>query len=293
MPTAHLGSFANLLISNRSSLSFLKLGIEGAIAQNSQQDDPSTENFIHSYTQDLGSTLDTAVRPISSTTSTGESILNDGSAALLHTGYLHLIGFRFSSSFGKRFKYQLFDLDHLVHLVLESCPQSQALFDLANCDDPERRPWHPKLKKLQLRFEQATSSLMTQLKRFLFRFTGLESLQVLLEGDVNPIESGCIIHHGHSLRTLVWDHRTRPVQEDNEQSHDYSPSHQTLFLQGICDGCPELRELGVVISCSSRSGEYQVSIYYDTNWLELRSARASTILENWKIWHCWMCGTCL
>ena len=259
-PATDFSSLANLLVSNRSSLSYLKLGIEGAIAKKLQQNDSSANSFILSYPEDLSSALSTAVRPVSSATRTSKWILNNGSEALLQSEHLHLIGYRFSPSFGKWPKYSMFDLDHLVHLTLESCRNSQALFSLAYDSDLERRPWHPKLRSFQLRVEQATSSFMTQLKRFLFCFTGLEDLQVLLKGRVSLIDTGCVTQHGHSLRTLVWDQRYRPIYDDDDQSHIYCSTRQVRFFEGICNGCPKLRELGVVISYLSFTSEYLVSI---------------------------------
>ena len=106
------------------------------------------------------------------------------------------------------------------------------------------------LKRFSLREEGATSQACTILETFLASFSGLEHLCVLLDQAEGMPDVSCFVYtHGGTLKTLVWEGRTRHRQSLYE---DWSmplndPNRQPDSLSTICDECKRLEGIGFAI----------------------------------------------
>lgn len=163
----------------------------------------------------------------------------------------------------------LFNFDYLITLTLESCfaiYEDDTPFQLLSIRGKNPgKTWTPRLKNFSLRHEAANETFQEPLRLFFAAFKGLINLSVLLEGPGPLMYPECFIeNHGSTLKTLVWDQRTRRRADASQSTAIFEEgtpasfgTKKTKFSRFICEisrGCPELRELGLV-ACPSRNGD--------------------------------------
>lgn len=105
------------------------------------------------------------------------------------------------------------DFKNLNSLAIESCHGLPHAFQLLL--GPDAFPQKPiellRLKAFYLRHETSNVPFQEHLSWFLASLSGLECLQVLLEGSTEAVNLPRILRvHGQTLRILVWDKRSGP-----------------------------------------------------------------------------------
>lgn len=179
---------------------------------------------------------------------------------------LHLICFRILDLLSN-IGLALFDLDRLGYLTLESCfPRNCAFNLLAFAGGTSESSWKPRLKGFAFRHEGQILDLDMQsiLRSFFEGFTGLVHLSVLLEGPNPVVEPSCFIeHHGPSLQTLVWDQRTEARTELDVVTHSSSDTALAQDSDQIVNGCPNLKELGILMATRGDGGRKSYKVRTD------------------------------
>ena len=158
---------------------------------------------------------------------------------------LGLCGLDFQSFIAGDDKFTV-NFHRLTSLKLESCSSLIGAFNIlanhglrsdSNLDIRS-------LKKLMIRQEGATNDFSIKLADFLVSLSGLESLEVLLEGSRKGLRLLPILEkHGETLHTFVWDERIQ-----RRISLDKCPSLNKLWMENleyISQTCPNLVALGI------------------------------------------------
>ncbi|KAL8707116.1 MAG: hypothetical protein Q9225_007822 [Loekoesia sp. 1 TL-2023] len=138
---------------------------------------------------------------------------------------------------------------YLKSLTLESCYGLEQVFSFLVDEKNEQGlslRSDLRLHSFHLRHESCSQQFKVQLLDFLSSISGLVDLSILLE--TNDQQQGfqkVLETHGRSLKTLVWDERTR-MRDDYISQEGYKlPSYQQL--DSIAKYCPNLVELGVLL----------------------------------------------
>ena len=175
--------------------------------------------------------------------------------SLLTIESLHLIGIDCSGSRRIR-KIPILDSERLTSLCLESCFNlGQSLSALCSRRSPNAPPLLPRLRSFKLRQESVDAVLRESLEAFLLATDGIVHLSVLLEGWIQFLPPDCLVHHGSTLRTLVWDGRHGPRTRLDELTNQASLRMMSRSLELICKSCPKLVELGLAVEALSDSNQ--------------------------------------
>lgn len=168
--------------------------------------------------------------------------------SVLQVKSLHLVGFDFLDIL-RNGSPPLFGVENLSYLTLESCFFESGVLQLLSITGrASDSPWKPRLKGFTVRYEGDDLALEPAPEAFFEAFSGLTHLSVLLEGPGPSISPKCVVkNHGSTLQTLVWDQRK--TARTDLAAITNSSSESALFRATglIASGCPELRELGVVM----------------------------------------------
>lgn len=137
-----------------------------------------------------------------------------------------------------------FGFNKLRSLALESCCEVWTR--------PSEPAWskdRPPLKSFTLRQEKVTSEFKAGLEAFLRRLSGLEELQILLDGTSPPQNLKQIqLVHGPTLRRLIWDERDTSKGLTDGSPHVFP--HNMAQLELISRKCPKLVALGLSLDWS-------------------------------------------
>ena len=236
-----------MMVENHSSLRHLKLGCEGLISSPPERE--------YRFTDDMLGDFERAI----------ELFGPQRYSTLLQLQTLHLIGFDFRklTADSEAPFLGLSGLSRINALTLESCFVEGATFSLLSPQTAIGSTWTPKLQSFSLRHEKTDATFQQQVMAFLGSFTGLVHLSVLLEGSGEYLNPDCFIkNHGKTLKTLVWDQRSKPRTSVRTSTTilnddvDLPP-----YTELIAQGCPSLRELGLSLEPCGLSLTYQVSTY--------------------------------
>ena len=234
-----------IMISSHSSLKHLKLGCERFIANPCLLGgNPLAEQELYDFTDDMLGHFEGALR------CTGRS----RSSMLLQLETLHLIGldFRKLTADSEAPFLELSELSRLKVLTLESCFIEGATLSLLSPQTALGLTWTPRLQSFSLRYEKSDAAFQHQVRAFLRSFTGLVHLSVLLEGSGGSIDPDCFIkNHGRTLKTLVWDQRSKPRTLVGQPTSIPLDSSVRCCAGAIARGCPGLRELGLSLRYAS------------------------------------------
>ena len=142
----------------------------------------------------------------------------------------------------------MLDSERLTSLCLESCFNlGQSLSALCSRRSPEASPLLPRLRSFKLRQEGVDELLRESLKAFLLATDGIVHLSVLLQGWHFFLPPDCLVNHGSTLRTLVWDQRLSRRRRLDECTNTASSQMMSRSLETICHRCPNLVELGLAV----------------------------------------------
>ena len=142
----------------------------------------------------------------------------------------------------------IIDFQNLESLNLESCEGlDEAIPILTSVVTTTGSEGLLRLRSFTLRYEKCDAPFLDNLGLFLISINQLENPHVLLEGCSSlPILYDILMYHGKTLRSLVWDYRTKPRQEMVDDSmlldDDYGG------LRNISKFCPNLTALGITLS---------------------------------------------
>ena len=242
------------MVNNNSSLKHLKLGCERFIARPCLLGgDPLAEEELYNFTDDMLGDFESALKDIGC----------KRYSTLLQLQTLHLIGFDFRklTTESEAPFLELSGLSRLNALTLESCFIEGATLSLLSPQTAIRSTWTPRLQSFSLRYEKSDATFQHQVRAFLGSFTGLVHLSVLLQGSGGYMKPDCFIeNHGKTLKTLVWDLRSRPRTSIPQSTNilDDSPSHNPC-THAIAAGCPGLQELGLSLVAYNDELPYRVS----------------------------------
>lgn len=265
-PNFECGWAAHILARNRRSLTHLLLGRESDLVEpmliptTSLEGDELAEFTPH---------LDDGIRDALHQTMNKDTRFDKHSkshTAILRPVFIHFIGFDFNY-LRKHGNLSLLDVGSLTSLKLESCYCARGNSQLLSLtkNSKSNSQWQPKLKSFAIRHEESDGDFQKQLEVFLSSFSGLVHLSVLLTGDGPFLSPKCFIPtHGATLQTLVWDHKTKPRTLAHSCTHTGEEGDLISMRDDISSGCPELRELGLVMSVvgHAESGfSYDVSVY--------------------------------
>ncbi len=193
---------------------------------------------------------------------TGRSDIDQGAVeaptVILTVESLHLVGIdcSYSPPIGVS---SIVNIDELTSLCLESCSNLGGSFPALSLGrTPDALLLFHQLRSFKLRQEDVDVAFQDSLKAFLCTSKGLVHLAVLLEGSgpLLPPEC-CLINHGSTLRTLVWDQRRKPRNKLDKSTNTATPSMMFTSLRCICAQCPNLRELGLTMNAFGDE-EFQV-----------------------------------
>ena len=146
----------------------------------------------------------------------------------------------------------ILDPERLTSLCLESCSNlGRRLSALCSRRSPNAPPLLPRLRSFRLRQEGVDAFLRESLEAFLLATDGIVHLSVLLEGFHRFLPPDCLVHHGSTLRTLVWDGRHGPRTRLDESTNLASSQMMSSSLETICRKCPKLVELGLAVEALS------------------------------------------
>lgn len=243
-----------IMISSHSSLKHLKLGCERFIARPCLLGgNPLAEEELYDFTDEMLGDFKRALK------CTGRQ----RSGMLLQLETVHLIGFDFRklTTDSEAPFLELSELSRLEVLTLESCFIEGATLSLLSPQTALGLTWTPRLQSFHLRYEKSDAMFQHQVRAFLGSFTGLVHLSVLLEGSGGYIDPDCFIeNHGRTLKTLVWDQRSKPRTLVG-QSTSIPLDHSFRYcIYAIARGCPGLRELGLSLPYAIGS-TFRVSRY--------------------------------
>ena len=160
---------------------------------------------------------------------------------------LHLIGIDCSAS-PQVGTIPMLDSERLTSLCLESCFNlGQSLSALCSRQSPDAPPLLPRLRSFKLRQEGVDALLRENLKAFFLATDGFVHLSVLLQGWHCFLPPDCLVNHGSTLRTLVWDQRFSRRTDLDESTDTASLQMMARSLETICHRCPKLVELGLTM----------------------------------------------
>lgn len=228
---AYVWNVATLIADNISSLKHLRLGCEKAQALHILEREAL--EISSDYKSDFMADVKQCVGHVY-----GDSSLDPiGASSDLQS--LHIVGFD-PSMLLETSIFATYNMNNLRSLSLESCPGCEAILYRSVASSPKK--WMSSLRTFKIRQESVSVVFQKHLKSFLSSFSGLVNLSVLLTGSDIAIDPKCFIKpHGASLKTLVWDQRSRPRKH-------FAYDEQGLCLRSlemITAGCPGLQELGV------------------------------------------------
>ena len=171
--------------------------------------------------------------------------------SLLTIESLHLIGIGCSGR-TQIITIPILDSERLTSLCLESCFNlGQSLSALCSRRSPNAPPLLPRLRSFTLRQEGVDAFLRDSLVAFLLATHGIVHLSVLLEGYHQFLPPDCLVRHGSTLQTLVWDQRHGPRTRLDESTNSASLQMMSRSLELICKNCPKLVELGLAVEALS------------------------------------------
>ena len=236
------------MVQNCLSLRHLKLGCEKSIAlPGLLGDTPVAEQELRDFTLLVLSAIDDEVL-ISGTQGLERRSTQRESSGLLDLQTLHLIGFDFRelTADSKALFLGLSGLSRINALTLESCFIDGSTFPLLSPQTAIESIWTPRLQSFSLRYEKSDATFQHQLGAFFGSFSGLVHLSVLLEGSDGYMKPECFIeNHGKTLKTLVWDQRSKPRASIGQSTSIHSNDSIYCCTHAIARGCPGLRELGL------------------------------------------------
>lgn len=240
---------AELMIRNKKSLSYLKLGSEKATALSYMGRRGTIQGKGNLR---LTARLIKLVRIMLKGAFNEDGIGNGDVITqdpILAPKLLHLVDFDCPQIFEATTQ-PLFNFDSITSLCLESCSQFNTSFLELFTQPQGCSIWEPRLKTFRLRFE-SNVNVQEALKAFFLAFTGLEHLSLLLEGSniSNLSPEWFIKNHGATLQTLVWDQRSgqRTFMSATTTLGLEKPLGQGPTLSKISQGCPNLIELGLAM----------------------------------------------
>ena len=153
------------------------------------------------------------------------------------------------------------NFEHLSSLTLRSCTSMDSALENLKVMNSIRTPPSAvsHLRHLDIRMDLSESdrTIQDSLSHFLSSFEGLEDLRLLLDA-ARPLDrkwtlhSSIIINHGSTLRVLVLDVRDGPRNKNMHRVESLPPPNYYRrdpvgYLRYLCDGCPNLEELGVTL----------------------------------------------
>ena len=233
-----------VIASNTSTLRDLKLGSERWLVESLLDGVPAFPNMDQrANSRQLIKSIDQALK------------VAGKSSQKLHLESLHVCGLDLRALIDKDSP-KLFKPEHLRKLSLESCHGSEDFLNVLS-----RRSLGSssilRLKSFHFRSEFSKRGMLRLLERFLSSFFGLEHLSVIVEGrnitTSKWLKPRCFIKcHGPTLKTLVWEGRQEPrMCWESDPVIPLRCDAEFQQLDEICEGCPNLVELGVTIDWHS------------------------------------------
>lgn len=227
----------HLLLRNRSKLRELQIGYERELADDFARAIRRSKVLVSGINNDFDSFLPSFKEDYKNKTA-------------LNLDTLRLINYDISDLqfHGPR----LFDIFQLQTLCIESCDVGSAFYNAAVGLTKLKSGSALRLKTFRLRHEDPDDLIDQDLNAFLSSFSGLVHLSILLErSDLWFSVDSIIRHHGKTLETLVFDQRKGPQLSPDFDTHMIPiPYLDNPHLTDICDGCPNLRELGISVGWS-------------------------------------------
>ena len=216
---------SKLIMHNRSTLKYLKLGISSTIIRC-----PIQDRLKHKLPTSFAETTKGALPP------------SEPAMKMLALESLALSGLNLEDIVGGGVLNSQIDFKLLTVFRVESCSRlNEALAAIVGNGNSTLSAL--KLTSFFLRHEEGDPAFAQNLTLFLTSFTGLKHLSLLIEGQSRAMRKGPILDvHGKTLRTLVWDERIGPRKSTKTDT--------ALFLKDnglglISLRCPKLYALGL------------------------------------------------
>ncbi len=247
-PYADTNWASRILAHNHKTLSRVKLGCERAIALTLSGIRSMGRFEQTDFTENLEFGIRTCL-PENNRRSDIDQGAVEAPTAISTVESLHLVGIdcSYSPPIGVS---SIVNIDKLTSLCLESCLNLGGSFAALSLGrTPDALLLFHQLRSFKLRQEDVDVAFQDSLKAFLCTCKALVHLAVLLEGSgpLLPPEC-CLIDHGSTLRTLVWDQRRKPQNKLDKSTNTATPSMMFTSLRSICAQCPNLQELGLTMN---------------------------------------------
>ena len=217
---------AAMIEKNAATLNHLRVGFISRLAQDfAIKESPQYDRMSTLFLESMGDLL---------------------SEVLLSLGSLHLCAL----NLGRVLKSEtVLDIDFtkITQLRLESCPELSQAFSILM--DPAGPPKSAlvALEDLFIRLEDPDAHFSDSLETFLTSIPRLIHLRVLIDNtsvsqDLEPI----LDIHGETLRTLVWDERSRPRTRLNASTSVLYRGLENLEV--VAQKCHSLKTLGIALN---------------------------------------------
>lgn len=228
---------ARLIVQSLDTIQHLHLGVLSTIAQEYVHGRLSQHDLPGSFAEMTKKALPASARE---------------NKRMLSLETLGLYGLNFENVIGEALGFEI-DFASMTSLRLESCSGLYEAFGFfMGYYVQSARLCSFKLKTFFVRHEAGGPGFAQLLTDFLTSFTGLEHLGLLLEGQSNAMSKAPILEmHGKTLKTLVWDERTKARKDTKKDTSSKRLKDNNLGLISL--KCPNLRALGLALGWRTSS----------------------------------------